>query len=356
MHASLASCPAAVGGPIFIIGPMGSGTTLLRLMLDSHPHIAIPPETGFMRAYKAHRFVPFKITGRGWARRLGWSDDELDGLLRDLYDTLFMRYAEQHGKRRWGEKTPLHTWHIDAMARLFPDARFVGIVRHPGGVVSSNMRRWKHPQVKAMRHYDRYARELARQAARRPKRFAVLRYEDLVLQPEPVMRELLEWLGEPWADEVLAHDEVQASRGGRRVVEGRTVVDDPIDVSRIAKWAQRLDARERQRLDERLGRLGAFFGYRTDDPSVLEPIAGEGRIVATGADLRARTEAFADLDLKTRPTPPVYDELYNPTKLMVIPVERFRRLREQARPAPPQPLWRIAGARAKRRARRLLRR
>src|SRR5690606_5953329 len=125
-----------------------------------------------------------------------------------------------------------------------------------------------HPQVKAMRHYDRYARELARQAGRRPKRFVVLRYEDLVLQPEQVMRELLDRLDEPWADEVLAHDEVQASRGGRRVVEGRTVVDDPIDVSRIAAWAQRLDAGKRRRLDARLGRLGAFFGYRTDDPTV----------------------------------------------------------------------------------------
>ena len=355
MRDSLPSCRAVGQGPVFIIGPMGSGTTLLRLMLDSHPNIAIPPETGFMRAYKAHRFVPFKITGRKWADRLGWSDDELDVLLRELYDTLFMRCAEQHGKRRWGEKTPIHTWHVDAMARLFPDARFVGIIRHPGGVVSSNMRRWKHPQVKAMRHYDRYARELARQAGRRPKRFVVLRYEDLVLQPEQVMRELIEWLDEPWADEVLAHDEVQASRGGRRVVEGRTVVDDPIDVSRIAAWAQRLDAGKRRRLDARLGRLGAFFGYRTDDPTVLEPIAGDGRIVATGAEIHARTKAFPDLDLTTRPTPPVYDELYNPKRFMVVPVERYRRLRDRPGP-PPQPLWRIAGARAKRHARRLLRR
>ena len=344
----------AVGGPIFIVGPMGSGTTLLRLMLDSHPHIAIPPETGFMRAYKAHRFVPFKITGRGWARRLGWSDDELDALLRDLYDTLFMRYAEQHGKRRWGEKTPVHTWHVDAMARLFPDARFVGIIRHPGAVVSSNMRRWKHSLPKAAIHYDRYARELARQAARRPKRFVVLRYEDLLLQPEPVMRELLDWLGEPWADEVLAHDEVQSSRGGRRVVEGRTVVDDPIDVSRMSKWVQRMDVERRARLDERLGRLGAFFGYRTDDPSVLEPIAGAGRYVARGDEIAARLPAFPDLNLKARPVPPVYEVLYDPRKLVVLSVERYQRLRERAAPRPPQPLWRIAGARAKRRARRLL--
>ncbi len=333
---------------------MGSGTTLLRLMLDSHPHIAIPPETGFMRAYKAHRHIPFKHSGRGWARRLGWTDDELDGLLRELYDTLFMRYAEQHGKRRWGEKTPIHTWHVDAMARLFPDARFVGIIRHPGAVVASNMRRWRHSMPKAAIHYDRYARELARQAARRPARFVVLRYEDLVLQPEPVMRELLAWLDEPWADEVLAHDEVQAARGGRRVVEGRTVVDDPIDVSRISAWVGRLEPVKRERLAARVGRLAAFYGYRMEDPAVLEPLAGDGRAVARGDEIAARMAVFADLGLRRRPVPPVYEQLPDPRGLMVVPVERFRRLREQARPVPPQPLWRIAASRARRRARRLL--
>jgi len=99
---------------------MGSGTTLLRLVLDSHEHIAIPPETGFMRGYGALRFTPFKWSGRDWTGRLGWSEQEFDALAREFYDRLFSRYAEQHGKRRWGEKTPLHTWHVDDMARLFP--------------------------------------------------------------------------------------------------------------------------------------------------------------------------------------------------------------------------------------------
>ena len=74
--------PAPVRGPIFIIGSMGSGTTLLRLMLDSHRTVAVPHETGFMRIYNSMRFVPFKWTGRGWAKRLGWSDEELDEVLR----------------------------------------------------------------------------------------------------------------------------------------------------------------------------------------------------------------------------------------------------------------------------------
>jgi Sulfotransferase family len=124
--------PAPVRGPIFIIGAMGSGSTLLRLILDSHDNIAIARETGFMRAYNAHQFIPFKWSGRNWAKRLGWSRAELDAELGRFYDRIFMRNVERQGKQRWGDKTPYHTWHVDDMARVFPDAVFVGIVRHPG--------------------------------------------------------------------------------------------------------------------------------------------------------------------------------------------------------------------------------
>src|ERR671914_2543005 len=209
-------------GPIFIIGAMGSGTTLLRLMLDSHPNIAIPGETGFMRAYNAHQFIPFKWSGRNWARRLGWSRQELDHELARFYEHLFMRYVERHGKQRWGEKTPLHTWHIDDMARLFADAQFVGVIRHPSASVASNMGRFHLALGRTGTHWSRYTGEIVRQAARHGDRFVLLRYEDLVLDPEPVLRELLEWLGEPWSDDVLQHHAVQGERKGRKRVEGKS--------------------------------------------------------------------------------------------------------------------------------------
>jgi hypothetical protein len=67
------------------MGAMGSGTTLLRLVLDSHESIAIPPETGFMRAYDAHTYTPFKASGKGWTKRLGWKDAERDELLDEVW-------------------------------------------------------------------------------------------------------------------------------------------------------------------------------------------------------------------------------------------------------------------------------
>ena len=326
-------------GPIFIVGAMGSGTTLLRLVLDSHENIAVPQETGFMRAYNAHLHIPFKWSGRNWAKRMGWSREELDAELAAFYDRIFMRYVQEQGKQRWGEKCPLHTWHVDDMARLYPDAKFVGIVRHPGACSASNMTRWEHSLPKAAYHYERYNKEIARQAARHADRFALVRYEELVLQPEPVMRELLEWLDEPWSDNVLHHDTVQAARGGREVVEGRNRVTDPIDVSRIAKWTRTLDPKARRRLGRRLGRLGEFFGYEYDDPAVLEPL-GDGSLLIRGADVAERIERYPELDVETQMPVPRHERLYHPRELQLTDAQA--RKRSEPAPAPRQSALRRA--------------
>lgn len=309
-------------GPIFIVGTQGAGTTLLRLMLDSHEHIAIPQETGFMRAYNAHRWIPFKWSGRDWAKRLGWSREELDEELARFYDRLFMRYVEAQGKRRWGDKTPFHTFHIDNLVRLFGDCMFIGIIRHPAGSVASNMSRFGHTYNRASLQYLRYNSEIARQAVARPDRFAILRYEDLVLDPEPVMRPLLEWLGEPWSDKVLSHHEVQSSRGGRLTVEGLNRRDDPIDASRIGKWQTALDARTLRRIGRELGPLGEFYGYSMDEPAPVEPLRADGAPVIGGADIDARIDRFPALDLRTPVEVPNAERLYSPAHFGLRAVSR----------------------------------
>ena len=309
-------------GPIFIIGTQGSGSTLLRLMLDSHEQIAIPQETGFMRAYNAHQWIPFKWSGRNWAKRLGWSREELDEELAAFYDRLFRRYAEGLGKRRWGDKTPYHTFHVDNMARMFPDAVFIAIIRHPAATVASNRSRFGHSLKRTTLQYFRYNKEIARQSAQRPDRIAVLRYEELVLRPEPALRQLLDWLGEPWSDSVLSHHEVQPGRGGRLEVEGRNRRDDPVDPSRIAKWERTLDASTRATVERELGRIGEFYGYSMSDAMALAPLRPDGALVVGGADIEARIDAFPDLDLLTPVEVPNADRLYNPGRLGLRTVQR----------------------------------
>ena len=56
--ACAAGSSAVTSPPIFIVGSMRSGSTMLRLILDSHPNIAVPPETGFMGAVAATKVIP----------------------------------------------------------------------------------------------------------------------------------------------------------------------------------------------------------------------------------------------------------------------------------------------------------
>ncbi|HEV2061577.1 MAG TPA: sulfotransferase [Solirubrobacteraceae bacterium] len=319
-------------GPIFLVGAMGSGTTLLRLILDSHENIAVPQETGFMRAYDAFKYAPFKASGRNWTKRLGWKESERDELLRELFDTLFMRYAERHGKRRWGEKTPLHTWHVDDMARLFPDARFIGVIRHPSASVSSNMRRFNLHLRRTAVHWARYTAEIARQAAVYGDRFALVRYEDLVLDPEPMLRELLGWLDEPWSDVVLSHHEVQGERRGRARVEGKSRRDEPIDPTRIGKWKEALSEGQQRWLVQRLARRAEFFGYAMDEPAPVAPLTAAGRPVVYGTELGERIDAFADLDLRTQGPVPINEREHDPREVMLITREQFAQLHEPRGP------------------------
>jgi sulfotransferase family protein len=317
---------------------MGSGTTLLRLMLDSHERIAIPHETGFMRAYNAMTFIPFKWSGREWYSRLGWRRQEFDEKLRDFFEDVFERYAESHGKQRWGEKTPLHTWHIDSMRKLFPESVFVAIARHPGAAIASSMRRFDRPLGSTVYHYERYAKEIARQAARHPRRMIVLRYEDLLLHTEPVMRELLEWLGEPWSDRVLEHHVIQAQREHDRI-EGKTRADASRDPSRITHWAETMHAADQRFIAERMGRLGEFYGYSFDDPSALAPLGDGDSLLFGGPEVAARVDAFEDLELRVRMEVPYAERHLHPARLIVdeapeeeLPPEALEAVRRTARP------------------------
>ena len=277
-------------GPVFVVGSMRSGSTMLRLMLDSHPRIAVPSETGFMGAAAAAHRIPDWKFGEGWYERLGWSEAEVDDRLRAFYDGMFRRYAAEQGKPRWGEKTPFHTAHMARMAQIFPDASFVGIVRHPGAVASSLHRRFHYGFPEAVTYWSDTNKQMLTAGMALEDRFAMCRYEDLVRQGEPVLRDLLSFLGEPWSPEVLHHHEVQREKGAPRAVEGQTITSDPVDASRADAWASAATEGDRAEL-LRVAGLADFLGYQASGPadsaerSDQEPPA---RPVVTGTELAAR--------------------------------------------------------------------
>lgn len=273
------------GGPIFIVGSMRSGSTMLRLILDSHPRIAIGGETGFMGALLATRRIPGWKHGAEWFGRIGWTEQELDDRLREFYAGMFERHAQSQGKSRWGDKTPFHTSHMEEMGEVFPDAVFVGIVRHPGAVAASLHRSFHYAFDEAVAYWCDVNRQMLAAAGDLGERFTLCRYEDLVSDSEGVLRELMPAIGEEFDDALLRHHEVQKAQGAPKLTDGSTSSRDPIDARRAERWSDEISADQRAALAV-AGPLGQVFGYTTTGTEAFP--AGTHRLTATGKELAAR--------------------------------------------------------------------
>ena len=186
--------------PIFVVGCPRSGTTLLRVILDSHPSISCGPESRFLYGMRG-------IEERNWSTLVGFglSLDEWHANVRSLFEAFHRRYADHQGKARWADKSPDYALMLDYVDTLYPRSQIVHIVRDPRDVIDAWRRFYGVKSVpRAARAWVRYVRSAHEFAVNHPAdRVLELRYEDLVRQPEETLRALFAWLGEPWDDEVL---------------------------------------------------------------------------------------------------------------------------------------------------------
>jgi Sulfotransferase family len=197
----------------FFVGCGRSGTTLFRAIFDSHPNLAIPGESHFIvhLAPNRRRYE----TGAGFDvealladllphprfRLWGLAEDRVRTALRerppsnlaDAVRTVFAEYAAAQGKGRYGDKTPGYVSHLPLVAALFPEARFVHILRDGRDVALSYLDVSFGPDTleRAALHWKRFV-ERGRQAGSRlgPDRYVEVRYEDLLGDPEQIVRSL----------------------------------------------------------------------------------------------------------------------------------------------------------------------
>ncbi|MET3444464.1 hypothetical protein ABIC94_005275 [Variovorax paradoxus] len=257
-----------------IVGAPRSGTTLLRLMLDAHPDLAIPPETTFVAAVSAltesHGDLRTRFLETITAYPPGAPNWQDFGLAREalaeavqalepftLADGLrafYRLYAQRFDKSRWGDKTPDYSLHMGAIAALLPEARFVHLVRDGRDVAASWRQQWfspgHEPEVLARAWATRV--EAARNAGAACAHYTEVFYEDLVTRPEPMLRRLCEFLELPWSDQLLNHHE----RAPKRLEEHRARVS--LDGSFIVTHAQRLHQQHRTMERPGTGRIGSW--------------------------------------------------------------------------------------------------
>lgn len=197
--------------PLFIFGFPRSGTTLIDTMLSGHPDAIVYEEEPMIDAV-ARKLGPFE--------QLPTLSDADVADLRNYYFSEVDRVAPP-GERLIVDKHPLSLGSTPLLYRLFPDARFVFVERHPCDVVLScfitsaqmdaNIANFFDFTGTALL-YDRVLTYWERCKAALPMHVHTIRYERLIADPETELRQLADFAGLEWTPQLLAHQSNASAR------------------------------------------------------------------------------------------------------------------------------------------------
>jgi hypothetical protein len=298
--------------PVVVLGVSRSGTTLLKEMLDRHSELAIPTESYFVpQLWSRHGARPqreaFLADVARLARIAEWGVTPAmiaerlpsEPTFADAVAAIYRAYADSQGKPRFGDKTPAYMQQLDLLEVAFPGALYVHLVRDGRDAALSflAMRRrprfnWARPRG-LLSFAAQWRREVG--AARRfgattaAGRYHELRYEDLVAEPERLLREVCAFLGLPWEPELLEY---------HRDVDPQRLLDHP----KLAeppgpgrsRWREGLSEEQQERFEAVAGATLSAYGYerRFEQPSprarvraTTERAALAGRIATWNAAL-----------------------------------------------------------------------
>ena len=184
---SSAWCPQ----PVFLLSYLRSGSTMMRMVLNSHSQICAPLEM-HLRALRLDTSTAKLLELAMQELRL--SNRDLENMLWDrlLYDQLL-----KSGKSIIVDKTPHNTLSWRRIHRYWPDAKFILLYRHPVRMMESMHK--AHPNTSPEHWGDQILRfAKAMDEAHKVHGGLVLRYEELTRDPAAQTRRICEFLGVPW--------------------------------------------------------------------------------------------------------------------------------------------------------------
>lgn len=185
-----------VKDPAFVLCTLRSGSTLLRMLLDSHSQLHAPHELHL-------RYVSVNLDAK-WSERsmreLGLDQKGLEYL---LWDRLLHRELAASGKPHIVDKTPNNVFIADRIRECWPDARLVFLLRHPAAIARSrqSLKEEGFDEAKNVDLIRRYCEAL--EAARQSYPGHTVRYEELTADPAGVTQGLCAFLGVPWEPTML---------------------------------------------------------------------------------------------------------------------------------------------------------
>jgi hypothetical protein len=182
--------------PTFIMCTLRSGSTLLRVLLNSHSRIHAPHELHL-------RYVSVKLDAKWSVRSMKEMGLDAEGLEYLLWDRILHRELAASGKDVIVDKTPNNVFIADRLRACWPDARFVFLLRHPASIARSRqaLRPEDADNDANIELIRRYCEALER--ARTTHQGHTVRYEELTANPEPVLQGVCRFLGLDWEPGML---------------------------------------------------------------------------------------------------------------------------------------------------------
>lgn len=262
---------------LFVIGNPRSGTSLLRIMLNSHSAIVIPPECGFIHWwYKKYKNWNSKssitefITDLKTSKKIETWQLDFEALASFLETQKIETYNELvflvvsfygssiHQKQNplvLGDKNNYYIDHLDTLQRIAPDSKFLIIIRDPRdvycsykGIAELNTKsiyvpklpqsienfteNWKNNQSEILKFIKTLDSE----------QFTVINYEDLVLESESNLRKVCEFLDLEFEEKMLHYYETNDEPAALLDWKKKTL--RPPDPSSIGVFKKRLSSIE----------------------------------------------------------------------------------------------------------------
>jgi hypothetical protein len=290
---------------IFLISPPRSGSTLMQRMLGSHPQVFTHPEPhlitpmAYLGYHDTVQQAPYDHINaaeaiRSFVRELPRQEDDYLDALRAYSDTLYGRMLEPSGKRYFLDKTPAYALVLPFLTKLYPHAKYIVLTRHPFAIWSSYANSFFEGSWKHAHHYnpvlERYVPAIASLLRTTPVSMHHVVYEQLVQEPEAVMRDVFSFLE-------LKHDPGAIEYGSR--FQAKEGMGDPMNVQRhqrpvtssVDAWVREVaQDPEKQAFARSIAASLApedlaLWGYTAS--SLLQPLATESSALAR--KVRTRT-------------------------------------------------------------------
>jgi len=249
--------------PAFLVGFPRSGTTLLDQILDCHPAIETLEEKPLAHALNQ----AVGEMGPGFRSVVGNLTAEQFLFLRDVYYRGAEEFTTLKPDIQLVDRHAMNTVHVGLLARIFPQARFVMLLRHPcdvclscfmqdfrvGGAMGNffSLEGAAGLYAEIMGLWEQYVELL-------PMRVLTVRYEELVDDFEGQTSSILDFLGLPWDDAVRRHAEHARQRGRINTASYHQVVEP---IYRRARFRWRRYARQLEPILPVLGPLAERLGY-----------------------------------------------------------------------------------------------